>query len=92
MAKDKFKKRKERRRQIRGEMTKRGILGKDIAAQLGISEPAVSVGCATSPRVVAALIAAGMPARLFGKGAASTDSATKGRTHRSAPTDQRQCG
>jgi FixJ family two-component response regulator len=66
MGKDKFRKRKERRRLIRGEMTKRGILGKQIAAQLGISEAAVSQGCATSSRIVAALIAAGMPENLFG--------------------------
>ncbi len=71
MSKDKFKKRKERRRFIRGEMTKRGITGKQIAARLGISEPAVSVGCATAPRIVAALIEAGMPARLFKKEAAN---------------------
>ena len=65
MSKNKFKKRKERRRFIRGEMTKRGIIGKVIAGRLGISAAAVSLGCATSPRVVAALIEAGMPARLF---------------------------
>jgi hypothetical protein len=67
MGKDKFKKRKERRRFIRGEMTKRGISGREIAARLGISPPAVSMNCATSPRIVAALIEAGMPARLFRK-------------------------
>jgi DNA-binding transcriptional regulator LsrR (DeoR family) len=66
MAKDKFKKRKEMRRRIRWEMEDRGIKSKDIAASLGISEAAVSKGLATSPRVVEALIAAGVPARLFG--------------------------
>jgi hypothetical protein len=65
MADDKCTKRKKMRRLIRGEMTKRGIKGKDIAAQLGLCEMAVSKGCATSPRVVAALIEAGIPARLF---------------------------
>lgn len=71
MSKDKFKKPRERRRIIRGEMTKRGISGKEIAARLGISEPAVSQGCATAPRIVAALIEAGMPARLFTQKAAN---------------------
>lgn len=65
MAKDKFKKRKERKRRVRAEMVKRGIRSKEIAARLGISEPAVSQGCATSPRIVAALIEAGLPERLF---------------------------
>jgi len=71
MSKDKFKKRKERRRLIRGEMTKRGISGKEIAARVNRTESAVSQGCATSPRIVAALIEAGVPARLFGKAAPS---------------------
>ncbi len=66
MGKDKFKKRKERRRFIRGEMTKRGISGKKVAESLGISESAVSQGCATSPRIIEALIEAGMPEKLFG--------------------------
>jgi predicted transcriptional regulator len=65
MSKDKFKKRKERRRLIRGEMTKRGISGKEIAAKVGVDPSAVSKYCATSPRIVAALIEAGVPARLF---------------------------
>jgi hypothetical protein len=65
MGKDKFEKRKEARRLIRGEMTKRGILGKEIAVQAGVCEAAVSRYCATSPRVVAALIKAGVPERLF---------------------------
>ncbi len=65
MGKDKFTQRKIQRRLIRGEMVKRGIKGKDIAAALGVSEMAVSKGCATSPRIVAALIAAGVPERLF---------------------------
>ena len=67
MSKNKFKKRKDRKRLIRAEMVKRGILSKEIAARLGISEPAVSQGCATSPRIVAALIEAGVPERVFGK-------------------------
>ena len=67
MSKEKFRKRKERKRLIRAEMVKRGILSKEIAARLGISEPAVSQGCATSPRIVAEIIAAGVPARLFGE-------------------------
>jgi hypothetical protein len=67
MGKDKFKKRKERRRLIRGEMTKRGISGKEIAARVNRTESAVSQGCATSPRIVAELIRQGVPARLFGK-------------------------
>ncbi len=66
MSKDKFRKRQERRRLIRGEMTKRGISGRKIAAQLGITPGAVSKYCATSPRIVAALIEAGLPAKLFG--------------------------
>jgi len=65
MSKDKFKKRKDRRRLIRGEMTKRGISGKALAAKIGVSEATVSRYCATSPQVVAALIAAGVPAGLF---------------------------
>jgi hypothetical protein len=65
MGKDKFKKRKERRRLIRGEMTKRGISGKDIAVRVNRTESAVSQGCATSPRIVAALIEAGVPERMF---------------------------
>jgi hypothetical protein len=65
MGKDKFKKRKEARRLIRGEMTKRGILGKEIAVQAGVCEAAVSRYCATSPRIVAALIKAGVPERMF---------------------------
>lgn len=65
MSKNKSKKREERRRLIRGEMTKRGIKGKEIAARLGISEPSVSQGCATSLRIVQALIEAGMPKRFF---------------------------
>ena len=67
MSKNKFKKRKDRKRLIRAEMVKRGILSKEIAARLGVSEPAVSQGCATSPRIVAALIEAGVPERVFGK-------------------------
>lgn len=67
MSKDKFKKRKDRRRLIRGEMTKRGISGRAIATKIGVDPSAVSRGCATSPRIVAALIEAGIPARLFGK-------------------------
>ncbi len=63
MAKDKFKKRQDRRRLIRGEMTKRGISGREIAARVGMSQSAVSRYCATSPRIVAALIEAGVPAR-----------------------------
>ena len=81
MSKDKFKKRKDRRRFIRGEMTKRGIKGKEIAERLNISPQAVSQHCATSPRVVAELIAAGMPERLFkdrGQGSVKTHSKTKG--------------
>jgi len=69
MAKNKFTKRKKARQLIRGETTKRGILGKDIARALGISEAAVSKGCATSPRIVAALIEVGVPERMFGKAA-----------------------
>lgn len=65
MGKDKFKKRKERRRLIRGEMTKRGISGIEIAARVNRTPSAVSQGCATSPRIVAALIEAGVPAKLF---------------------------
>ncbi len=65
MGKDKFTKRKEWRRLIRGEMVKRGIYAKDIAAQLGITAGAVSKGYGV-PRIVAALIEAGVPARLFG--------------------------
>ena len=56
-----------KKRLIRAEMVKRGILSKEIAARLGISEPAVSQGCATSPRIVAEIIAAGVPAWLFGE-------------------------
>jgi hypothetical protein len=67
MGKDKFKKRQKKRRLIRGEMTKRGISGKEIAAQAGVCEAAVSRYCATSPRIVAALIEAGVPERMFGK-------------------------
>ena len=67
MAKDKFRKRKDLRRNIRGEMTKRGIVGREIAAKLNITPGAVSKGCATSPRIIAALIEAGVPARMFGK-------------------------
>jgi hypothetical protein len=78
MGKDKFKKRKERRRLIRGEMTKRGISGKEIAAQTGLTESAVSQGCATSPRVREALIKAGLPARLFGKATAAQPSPSGG--------------
>jgi hypothetical protein len=74
MGKNKFTKRKEARRLIRGEMTKRGIVGKAIALQLGISEAAVSKGCATSPRIVAALIEAGVPRRMFGKAAPAAKS------------------
>jgi len=65
MGKDKFSKRKERKRLVRAEMVKRGIYAKDIAAALNISESAVSQGCTTSPRTVAALIEAGIPVRLF---------------------------
>jgi len=68
MSKDKFKKRKEKRRLIRGEMTKRGIVGKEVAVRLGITPGAVSKYCATSPRIVAALIEAGIPARMFNGG------------------------
>ncbi|MCL4503846.1 MAG: hypothetical protein M1438_18640 [Deltaproteobacteria bacterium] len=71
MSKDKFKKRKEARRKIRWAMDDRGIKGKDIAAELGITPGAVSKGLATSPRVVAALIAAGLPEKLFGEKAAN---------------------
>jgi hypothetical protein len=67
MAKDKFRKRKDLRRNIRGEMTKRGIVGREIAERLNITPGAVSKGCATSPRIIEALIEAGVPARMFGK-------------------------
>lgn len=66
MGKDKFGRRKERKRLVRAEMVKRGILAKEIAKELNISESAVSQGCATSSRIVAALIEAGLPERLFG--------------------------
>jgi lambda repressor-like predicted transcriptional regulator len=72
MGKDKFKKRQQKRRLIRAEMTKRGISGREIAAQAGVCEAAVSRYCATSPRVVEALIKAGVPERLFGKKARSS--------------------
>ncbi len=72
MGKNKFTKRKEKRRAIRGEMVKRGILAKDIAAQLGITEAAVSQGYGV-PRIMAALIQAGLPARLFKAKAAGGD-------------------
>ena len=78
MGKDKFRKRKERRRLIRGEMTKRGISGKDIAARVNRTESAVSQGCATSPRIVAALIEAGVPRRMFGKAAPSPQPSPQG--------------
>lgn len=78
MGKDKFKKRKEARRLIRGEMTKRGILGKEIAAQAGVCEAAVSRYCATSPRIVAALIEAGVPERMFKHAPSTQPSSTRG--------------
>jgi hypothetical protein len=65
MSKDKFKKRKAQRRKIRWAMEDLGIKGVQIAARLGISAPAVSKGLGTSPRVVAALIEAGVPGKLF---------------------------
>jgi thiamine biosynthesis lipoprotein ApbE len=64
MGKDKFTKRKEWRRLIRGEMVKRGIYAKDIAKQLKITAGAVSKGYGV-PRIQEALIEAGVPARLF---------------------------
>lgn len=90
MAKDKFRKRKEQKRLIRGEMIKRGIRVAEIAA--GLKHPggkpytvqAVYKGMTNSPRVMAALIAAGIPARLFGKTASSPNT--------SPAEDQRQCG
>jgi hypothetical protein len=80
MSKDKFKKRKLQRRKIRWAMEDLGIKGKDIAARLGISEAAVSQGCATSPRIVAALVEAGVPARLFGKAAPAPQPGAAGGT------------
>jgi|GEM_PF-1886764 hypothetical protein len=65
MGKDKFTKRKEWKRLIRGEMVKRGIFAKDIAAKLKITEGAVSKGYGV-PRIMEAIIEAGVPARLFG--------------------------
>ena len=55
-------------RLIRGEMARRGIVGADIARRLGITRQQVSqviLGKRTSKRVVDALIAAGIPERLF---------------------------
>ncbi|MGP8051605.1 MAG: hypothetical protein ACLPYB_13480 [Desulfobaccales bacterium] len=65
MGKDKFSKRKARKRLVKSEMVRRGILAKDIAQGLNLTDSAVSHGLATSPRIVAALIAAGVPERLF---------------------------
>jgi len=79
MSKDKIRKRKMQRRKVRWAMEDLGIKGKEIAARLGISEAAVSQGCATSPRIVAALIAAGVPERVF----------KEGRTYGSAPTGEK---
>jgi transcriptional regulator with XRE-family HTH domain len=70
MSKDKFRKRKDRRRLIRGEMTKRGISGREIAARIGVDPSTVSKYCATSPRVIAALIEAGVPEKFFKQEAA----------------------
>ena len=102
MAKDKFRKRKEQKRLIRGEMVGRGIRVVEVAARLRhpggkpYTVQAVYKGMTSSPRVVAALISAGVPARLFGKAAPGTQSPatppdTKGRTHRPAPTGEPSC-
>jgi hypothetical protein len=80
MGKDKFKKRKERKRLIRAELLRRNIRVKDVAAGLGVSMVAVYKGMMTgSARVAAALIEAGVPARMFksrgqGSGARGQDS------------------
>jgi hypothetical protein len=67
VSKNKFKKRKMRRRRIKWAMEDRGIKLGDIAAKLGITVSGVSKGLATSPRVIGALIEAGVPAKLFEK-------------------------
>ena len=72
MGKDKQQKDKIKRIWVKWAMKKRGIKGKDIAARLNITWGAVSKGLATSPRIVAALIEAGVPARLFKMGQKDT--------------------
>jgi len=73
MAKHKFRKRKERKRLIRAEMLRRNITVREIAAGLrhtsgqAYTVQAVYKGMLSSPKVMAALIAAGVPAKMFGK-------------------------
>ena len=78
MSKDKFQKRKERKRLIRAELLRRDIKVTEIAAGLGYTVQAIYKGMTSSPKVMAALIEAGVPARLFGKTPSPQPSPTRG--------------
>ena len=67
MSKDKFKKRKERKRLVRAEMLRRDVKAQQIAAGLGYTVQAVYKGMISSPKVMAALVAAGVPEKMFGR-------------------------
>jgi len=65
-----MKERKERHRKIRTIMTAKGIVGAEIARQLGVTRQHVTLvisGRGCSRRVVEALVHAGIPRRLFGE-------------------------
>ena len=79
MGKDKFKKRKEHKRLIRAELLRRNVKVTAIAADLGVTIQAVYKGMMTgSARVKAALIEAGVPARMLGKAPSPQPSSTRG--------------